>query len=250
MEEESATPQAPGFVTLAEGTIASDFALKHLNKALGEAQNEFAAAVKSETNTYGGYRYTPLIAIIGAVRPSLHKYHLTVSQFSTTDLEAKTLTLYTRIVHWDSGEWMQNELTLPADLALGKDGAPKFNQQTIGGAQTYAQKYAYKAIVGIPDGEEMIDSTEDKGNTAATNRAKRPAPQGAPVPQAATGLRSTFFARAKETGWGLGDIKKLIVKSLPDSNGSTSNLSEEQLDTLLKVMAENKPDILNQEAAQ
>jgi hypothetical protein len=79
-------------------------------------------------------------------------------------LEEKIITLHTRIVHWDSGEWMQNALELPGELALGKDGAPKFNQQTIGGSQTYAQKYAYKAIAGIPDGEEMIDSTDEKGS--------------------------------------------------------------------------------------
>ena len=164
------TPQAiheTGFVLLAPGTIASDFALKNLNKALGEAQNEFLPAVKAEENKYVGYKYVPLEAIIAAVRPSLTKHHLTVSQFPVTNLEEKTIAVYTRMVHWDSGEWVQNELNLPAELALGKDGAPKFNQQTIGGSQTYAQKYAYKAICGVPDSEEMIDSTEDKGDLPA-----------------------------------------------------------------------------------
>ena len=159
--------QPAGFVLLAPGTIASDYALQNLNKSLGEAQNEFEDALKSATNTYGGWKYTPLNSLVDAVRPSLTKYHLTVSQFSVTNLEEKTVTVYTRIVHWDSGEWMQNALELPGELALGKDGAPKFNQQTIGGVQTYAQKYAYKAIVGIPDGEEMIDSTDDKGDLPA-----------------------------------------------------------------------------------
>src|ERR1017187_3585085 len=169
-----ATEQKPetDFIVLAPGTIASDFALQNLNKSLGEAQNEFAPAVKGEVNTYGGYKYTPLEAIIAAVRPSLTKYHLTVSQFPVTDLEEKTVTVYTRIVHWDSGEWMQNALELPGELALGKEGAPKFNQQTIGGAQTYAQKYAYKAIVGIPDSEEMIDSTDEKGDLPSRQKSQ------------------------------------------------------------------------------
>ena len=161
------------YVTLADGTIASDYALKELNKALGQAQVEFLPAVKGEVNTYGGYKYTPLEAIIGAVRPSLVKCHITVSQFPVTDLENKTITIYSRLVHWDSGEWMQNGLELPAELALGKGGTPVFNQQTIGGSQTYAQKYAYKAIVGIPDSEEMIDSTEEKGDLPS--RQKRQA---------------------------------------------------------------------------
>jgi len=113
-----------------------------------------------------------LNSLVDAVRPSLTKYHLTVSQFSVTNLEEKTVTVYTRIVHWDSGEWMQNALELPGELALGKDGAPKFNQQTIGGVQTYAQKYAYKAIVGIPDGEEMIDSTDEKGDLPSRQKSQ------------------------------------------------------------------------------
>ncbi len=262
--EENPTPAVAAFVELAPGTIASDFTLKNLNKALGEAQNEFEDAVKSATNTYGGWKYTPLAAIIAAVRPALTKYHLTVSQFPVVDLESKTLTLHTRLVHWDSGEWMQNALDIPGELALGKDGAPKFNQQTIGGSQTYAQKYAYKAIVGIPDGEEMIDSTDEKGDLPARVKAQRipprtstpttatpPAAEPAPVAQAPTGVRSSFFSKAKEMGWGLGDIKKLINREYPDAKGSTAALAEDDLNHLLSIMGANKPaEALTEEAAK
>ena len=171
--------QPTGFVLLAPGTIASDYALQSLNKALGQAQDEFEDAVKNAVNTYGGWKYTPLETLIKAVRPSLTKYHLTISQFPVTDLEEKTITVYTRIVHWDSGEWMQNALELPGELALGKDGAPKFNQQTIGGSQTYGQKYAYKAIAGIPDGEEMIDSTDEKGDLPSRQKKQSDVRQAA-----------------------------------------------------------------------
>jgi ERF superfamily len=178
--EEAPVPKPAGFVLLAPGTIASDFSLARLNAALGAAQNEFTPAFKAEENKFVGYKYVPLEAIIAAVRPSLTKYHLTLSQFPVTNLEDKTISVYTRLVHWDSGEWIQNELILPAELALGKDGAPKFNQQTIGGSQTYAQKYAYKAILGVPDSEEMIDSSDEKGDLPSRRRtAPTPAPQGA-----------------------------------------------------------------------
>lgn len=175
IENEVVAVTPSGYVVLAEGTIASDYALKNLNKALGDAQVEFVPAVKGEINQYGGYKYTPLVVIIDAVRPSLHKFHLTVSQFPVTDLATKTITIYSRLVHWDSGEWMQNALELPAELALGRGGTPVFNQQTIGGSQTYAQKYAYKAIVGIPDSEEMIDSTDEKGDLPSRTRRTTPA---------------------------------------------------------------------------
>jgi hypothetical protein len=180
MEDETQGSSGP-FVVLAPGTIASDFALKDLNAALGKAQNEFLPATKDAENAYGGWKYTPLEVLIKAVRPSLTKFHLTVSQFPVTDLETKTITVYTRIVHWDSGEWMQNALELPGELALGKGGVAMFNQQTIGGSQTYGQKYAYKAIVGIPDSEEMIDSTDEKGDLPGRSKAKPvPAPTQPP----------------------------------------------------------------------
>ena len=162
------------FVILSEATTASDYALKNLNKALGEAQIEFGESVKDVKNTYGGWKYTPLTNIIAAIRPSLTKHHLTVMQAPEADLERKTVRMITRLSHWDSGEWLQNMLELPAELALGKDGSAKFNQQTIGGTITYAQKYALKPIAGIADDEETIDSSEDKGDLPA-RPAKQPA---------------------------------------------------------------------------
>ena len=184
-DEPTPVPVPVGFVLLAPGTIASDFALQRLSKALGEAQNEFDDAVKSAVNTYGGWKYTPLKAIVDAVRPSITKYHLTILQFPVSNLEEKSITIYTRLSHWDSGEWMQNALEVPGELALGKDGAPKFNQQTIGGSQTYAQKYAYKAIAGIPDGEEMIDSTDEKGDLPSRKKAPQPPPRPTTTAQSA-----------------------------------------------------------------
>jgi hypothetical protein len=155
------------FVELAPGTIASDYALKNLSKALGEAQNEFLPSVKSVENEYAHYDYVPLEAIVASVRPSLCKYHLTVSQFPVTDLATKTIAIYGRLVHWDSGEWMQSMLELPAEMAIGKDGVLKFNHQTIGGSQTYGMKYQYKSIVGIPDSEGDPDSKDESGDLKA-----------------------------------------------------------------------------------
>lgn len=239
------------YVTLAEGTIASDYALKNLNKSLGEAQAEFTAASKGEENKWGGYKYTSLENIVKAVRPSLTKHHLTVSQFPIVDLELKTVSIVSRLVHWDSGEWMQNTLDLPGELALGKDGAPKFNQQTIGGSSTYAQKYAYKTILGIPDSEEMIDSTEEKGDLPARSKAQRGTQQKQhdagstqTYSEAAKSdgavIRSQFFGKAKEYGWGLGDIKQYLVKLFGEAN--TAKLTEKQLQDTLEAFSQVKPN--------
>jgi hypothetical protein len=149
-------------VIIGEATIASDYALKNLNAALGKAQMKFTPAVKDLKNAYGGYKYVPLENIISASRTALADNHLTVMQFPASDLERKTVTLITRLAHWDSGEWVQNSLEVPAELALGKDGALKFNQQTIGGGVTYARKIAYKPILGVADSDDDIDSAPEQ----------------------------------------------------------------------------------------
>jgi hypothetical protein len=235
-------------VVLADGILASDYSLKNLNQALGEAQFLFGSAIKSEENKWGGYRYTPLENIIKAVRPALIKHHLTVSQFPLTDLETRTVSVITRLVHWDSGEWIQHTLELPGELALGKDGAPKFNQQTIGGTTTYAQKYAYKAILGVPDAEEMIDSTDEKGDLPARTKSKN---MQAPVPAVtpSSPMRTKLFLKADEYGWSLSDIKQYLNLAYPEANGSTSALTEKQLEEILALIASNKPEtILNVES--
>jgi hypothetical protein len=157
-------------VIIGEGTIASDYALKNLNAALGKAQMKFTPAVKDLENRYGGYKYVPLENIISSTRPALAENHLTVMQFPAADLERKVVTLITRVAHWDSGEWIQNSLEVPAELALGKDGALKFNQQTIGGGVTYARKISYKPILGVSDSDDDIDAAPEQ----PTQEARQP----------------------------------------------------------------------------
>ncbi len=184
MEESQAETQKPvEFVVIADGVTASDYALKNLNAALGKAQTEFTPAVKDAVNAYGAYKYVPLENIIASTRPALAKNHLTVMQFPFADLGHKTVTLTTRIVHWDSGEWIQNVLDVPGELALGKDGALKFNQQTIGGGVTYARKIAYKPIVGVSDSDDDIDAGGEQPSiqSSAPKRQQNPPRQAAPA---------------------------------------------------------------------
>ena len=179
-------------VEIGPGTIASDYALKNLNAALGKAQMKFTPAVKDLKNQYGGYKYVPLENIIDSSRPSLADNHLTVMQFPATDLERRTVTLITRVSHWDSGEWVQNSLEVPGELALGKDGALKFNQQTIGGGVTYARKIAYKPILGVSYSEDDIDAAPEQ----PTQTARPPAAIRKDFPSAE--LQQQWFEAMKE----------------------------------------------------
>ena len=237
-----------GYVILSDSTTASDYALKNLNASLGHAQSEFTDSVKDAENKYGGWKYTPLTNIIAAIRPALTKHHLTLSQFPETDLARKTVKVITRLVHWDSGEWSQNVLELPAELALGKDGSPKFNQQTIGGTITYGQKYAIKPIAGIADDEETIDSTEDKGDLPARGK---PQPKPAPIQrqEASKFDRSKFLQTAKGYGWGLDQIKAYFTKTV-ENYRSSSQLSDGQMEAALLLFSKKKPEELLAPEAQ
>ncbi len=167
-------------VILGESTLASDYALKNLSAALGKAQMKFGPAVKDLKNNYGGYKYVPLENIINCSRPALAENHLTVMQFPSADLERKTVSLITRLSHWDSGEWVQSTLEVPAELALGKDGSLKFNQQTIGGGVTYARKIAYKPILGVSDSDDDIDAGQEQPSMEP--RPKSALPKNHPHP--------------------------------------------------------------------
>lgn len=216
-------------VQLAEGVLASDYALKNLGDALRMAQPEFASVIKTEENKWGGYRYTSLENIVAASRPALAKYGIVATPFHSVDTERKTVTLGFRVAHPKSGEWFINTFELPAELALGKDGGPKFNQQTIQGSFTYALKTLYKGIFGTPDSEEMIDGAEQPGaNLPARPKAKAPAPAKSSARE-----QAAFFRRAKEKGVDLHIVAKRMQERFDTKQ--SSDLTVEQLDSLLKA---------------
>jgi hypothetical protein len=164
-------------VMLVPGVLASDYALKELSQALAKAQVKYDAATRDAENKFEGFRYVELNSIIKAVRPHLAENGLVAMQFSTADLEEKTVTVTTRLSH-SSGEWVQSDLVLPAE-GTGKGGTPTFNQKTIGAAITYGRKYGLKTLAGLADSsDEDVDKQE--GNPDLSRAPKRENPK--PVP--------------------------------------------------------------------
>jgi len=111
--------------------------------AIGELQN----VPKTASNPYFKSKYAPLDGIIEATRPTLAKHGLAVMQ-SPLFMEG-TAGVETTIVHKD-GHSITTTLLLPL-----KDLSP----QGVGGAITYARRYALAAVLGIAS-EDDLDGNE------------------------------------------------------------------------------------------
>jgi hypothetical protein len=187
-----------GFVTYGEGIFASDYQLKNLSLALAAAQMEFDAAHKTAENKFESFFYTDLNALITAVRTALTKHGLTVIQFCTADLLARSVTVKTCLIHPSSGEWSSHDLSLPAE-GTGRGGTPTYNQKTIGAAITYGRKYGLKTLVGIADASDD-DVDKQEGNPDLSSRRTpqaRPQPKRDPSPQPAPAAAPEADSREK-----------------------------------------------------
>lgn len=217
-------------VTLAEGIVASDSILKNLSAALAQAQGEYEEARKAAENKFEGFKYVDLEGLLKAVRPSLTKHKIAVLQFHSTDLMEKSVSVYTRLIHWESGEWIQHFITLPAEGVAGKDGPPKFNQKTIGAAVTYGRKYSLKTIVGIADSSDE-DVDKEPGNADLSRRTTKPAikpspamaPAAAETPLPASVLSSKDRKLLFDECYRLGGNNDVILQAIHKVTGQDSS---------------------------
>jgi len=117
--------------------------------ALVAAIGELSNVAKTAANPYFKSKYAPLDAIIDATRPILLKHGLAISQ-TPLFLEG-TAGVQTTIIH-SSGYSTTTTLLLPL-----KDQSP----QGVGGAITYARRYALAAVLGI------ASEDDDDGNVSS-----------------------------------------------------------------------------------
>lgn len=117
--------------------------------ALVAAIGELSNVAKTAANPYFKSKYAPLDAIIDATRPILLKHGLAISQ-TPLFLEG-TAGVETTILH-ASGHSTTTTLLLPL-----KDQSP----QGVGGAITYARRYALAAVLGI------ASEDDDDGNVSS-----------------------------------------------------------------------------------
>lgn len=197
--------------------------------ALAKAQAEFTFASKDSKNPAFGSSYADLASNIAAVRPALSKHGIALLQFDESDLERQTASVTTSL-HL-AEQWISITAEAPA---VGLKG---FNVQSLGATWTYLRRYTLQALCGLA-------SDDDDGNSLAVENAPKTKKQAAPkaAEQVQTSVRSQFFGKAKEFGWGLGDIKEYMKRAFPEAQGSTANLTDDQINEALALMAQHKPE--------
>lgn len=150
-------------------------------------------AKRNRENPFAKNTYATLEAVLAAVAEPMCEHGLVITQwagdvvFSGLKADRKHITIYTRIEHAESSEYMQ--CWLP--VTITKDDA-----QGIGSAMTYGRRYTLKAALGIPE----ID--DDGAAASGQNSELRPA-------------RASSSAAKKNGGTELfNEVKDAIAKAI------------------------------------
>ena len=128
--------------------------------ALASAQAELSPAAKNAQNPHLKNRYADIAAVYEAIRETLPKHGLSVSQIIMPhESKARVRTL---LMH-KSGQWLASECLMPLD----RNGGP----QGMGSAITYARRYSLSAIVGV------VSEDDDDAEAAQPRRQQQEQPQ-------------------------------------------------------------------------
>lgn len=196
-------------------------------------------------------KYADLDAIIKVITPALSENGLSQMQFTSSDIEMKTVTVNTMLLH-SSGQFMISD-----DLVLPAENFGKFNAQTIGSSITYGRRYSLSAMLGI------ASEDDDDANTQSLpdNKSGKEAPNNKLQP---TNSDNDFFKNKKEvedriravatkTGSTFEVLKKYVIdksneqmrKDFKDFNSSNLPSSMGYV-KVLETKANNQPEVNNQ----
>jgi hypothetical protein len=133
-----------------------------LSAAFVKAQAEMPGVPKETKGQVGSQVrfYADLATVVEVVRPILAKHGLAYVQLPTDTERNGHVAVTTRLVH-ESGEWMEDTLSMPA----GQNGA-----QGVGSAITYCRRYSLMAVLGLAP-------EDDDGGAASQAPKQRPAPR-------------------------------------------------------------------------
>jgi hypothetical protein len=139
--------------------VSQSESIKELAAALVLAQQEMGVLAKDSQGQVGTQKtkYASLEATIDVIRPTLNKNGIAYTQFPVV-AAAGMVGLKTKIMHI-SGEWMEEEFSLPAQQT----------SQGHGSGLTYARRYALLAVAGIA-AEDDDGAGAMPENKPATNR--------------------------------------------------------------------------------
>ena len=129
--------------------------LAKLGPAIVKAQAEMQGAKKGANNPFFKSRYADLGAVMEATKEPLHNQGLSIMQFPIAN--AGMCGVSTILMH-SSGEWISEDCLL---------ACTKQDPQAYGSAITYARRYGWQAVCGIP-------SEDDDGNSASRQTSNVP----------------------------------------------------------------------------
>lgn len=137
--------------------------MKHISKALLEAQKEMGNALKESKNPFFKSSYADLNSIREACMPSLNKHGIVVLQ-PTAFIDGKNF-IKTILLH-ESGESIES-LT---EIVYSKQN----DAQSQGSGITYARRYGLQSFVNV-------GAEDDDGNKASQAKKEEPPKQKAPL---------------------------------------------------------------------
>lgn len=168
-------------------------AINEIAGALAKAQGEMPPIDKSKTGKVQGtskagkdfnfeYKYADIADILSAALPVLSKSGLALVQ--ATEIAGNDLNIVTRIVH-QSGQWIESDYPV---CSIGGD------HQKMGGALTYARRYAACSLLGIAP-EEDVDGSEGKSEPTRSNYQRNSTPPAREAPPAVNNDAIAYMAR-------------------------------------------------------
>lgn len=173
-----AAPVAPTHHVSPLGVVSSP-TIGKLATALAKFQGEVKNPPKSKEANIPhkggggshGYKYADFAESLELIRPVLASSGLSFLQLPV--IEGADLNVVTRLLH-ESGEWIES--TYPVGV-IG-------DHRTMGGALTYAKRYALFAIIGVSgdddlDGEPEVTAEPTRGasRNTSTRKAETPKPK-------------------------------------------------------------------------
>ncbi len=192
--------------------------LGKLAAALAKAQVEMGAAKKDAVNPHFKSKYADFGAIVDASRTILAKHGLAIVQSTPTD--GALLTVATRLIHAESGEWIESTLTMQA-----KDAGP----QSLGSAITYGRRYGWSTLIGLA-------SEEDDDAEKASPRPAQQATAPSSAPEGFDAWLAILEATAKD---GTDALKKAWSQSALAFRSHLQNTQRTKVDELKAIAAQH-----------
>ncbi|MDY2867919.1 MAG: ERF family protein, partial [Mesosutterella sp.] len=207
---------------------------------LADAQSEFAPVVFNRVNPAFHNRYADLAAILAAVRPSLNRHGLFLSQRVTST--GGSVEVETVIMH-KSGETISSGiLSIPVDVRGGN------RAQAFGSARTYACRYSLSSFLGVAADDD------DDGNACAPAPAPakpRPAPKAAKPTHAPAPAPAPKPEAPKPSDELIKDSRAAAMNGMATYKSYFSKLRKEEQKALVAsgIHAENKETAEQADAA-